>query len=75
MILENQHNISLSATQIADVAAVLDAYRTWKGFAFLTMADLVLFISKPSPERDEFLATLNVTVKVVKTDFATQTVE
>jgi hypothetical protein len=75
MILENKNNIPVSATQFEDVAAVLDAFRTWKGFAFLTPADLFLFISKPSPERDEFLATLNVTVKVVKTDFATQTVE
>jgi len=75
MIIENEHTTPVSATQVEDIAAVLVAYRICKGIAFLTISDLFLFISKPSPERDEFLATLNVTVKIVKTYFATQTVE
>ena len=75
MILKHQHNTPVSAPQIGNVETVLTQYRTWKGFAFLTIDDLFAFMINPGSERDEFLSTLNMSVRIVKTDFATQTFE
>jgi hypothetical protein len=75
MILKQQQNSPLSAPQISTIETVLAAFRTWKDHAFLTEQDLFDFITKPSPERDEFLKTMNVSIHFMKTDFAIQTFE
>ena len=75
MILKINQNTPVAAPQLGDVTAVLSAYRTWKGFAFLTVDDLFAFMIIASPEREEFLNTLSVEIGMVKTNYATQTYE
>jgi hypothetical protein len=75
MILKQHQNSPLSAPQMSTNETVLATFRTWKDHAFLTEQDLFVFITKPSPERDEFLNTLNVSIHFMKTDYAIQTIK
>lgn len=72
MILQQQHNTAVAAPQLLDVNSALIAFRSWKGFAWLTVNDLFVFMAQPSPERTTFLESLQQTITVVRTDYVTK---
>ena len=43
--------------QVSNTNTLLTAYRQYTGKAILTADDLFAFVTTPTPERDEFLAT------------------
>ena len=73
MILKIDQNTPVSAVQISDMDAVLVKFRIWKGYEFLTIEELYSFITTPSNEREVFLNTLNLSVSLSETTFATKT--
>jgi len=66
MILQQNQNTPVTSPQIIDADTMLTAYRAWKGFAWLTSADLFEFVSHPSAERRDFFETQQISIEMVK---------
>ena len=72
MIIKQNQNTPVAAPQFSDMTAALAVYRTFAGEALLGMSDLVLFLTSPSPEREEFLTLFNVTVTTMNNKYVKQ---
>ena len=65
MIIKATENTAICAPAFDNLAAALAKFRTFRGESLLDMSDLISFVTKPSPERDLFLAEFELTVSSV----------
>jgi len=74
MIKEGK-NIPVSAPQFADMADVLDKFRTFKNEPAMQMSHLIDFLSTPSDDRTSFYEIFTAQIEVINNRFALITYE
>ena len=73
MILGTPNNTQVSAPQITDADAMLEAYRQFEENINLTKDDLYTFLTRPGTDRTEFLKQYDATVQLHSNRFVEQT--